>query len=96
MNVRLLVAAAAIAAFGIAGAQAQPVGHGQAQQHDSVRGSAGTSGSAHTQKIRPKGSASGTVGAAPGRGGVNAGTSGSENTPPANVNGNARTGGSIR
>jgi hypothetical protein len=97
MNVRLLVAATAITAFGIAGAQAQqPSPYGQAQQNDSVRGSAGASGSAHTQKVHPKGSAKGTVGAAPGRGGVDAGASGSVNAPPANINGSARTGGSMR
>lgn len=97
MNVRLLVAAAAIAAFGITGAQAQqPSPYGQTQQNDSVRGSAGASGSAHTQKGHPKGSAKGTIGAAPGRGGVDAGAAGSANTPPANINGSSRTGGSMR
>lgn len=102
MNVRLLVAAAAVTAFGIAGAQAQQlspqgqVQQGQVQQNDSMRGSAGASGSAHTPKVHPKGSAKGTVGAAPGRSGVDAGASGSANTPPANINGSARTGGSMR
>jgi hypothetical protein len=96
MNVRLFAAAAAVAAFGISGAQAQPSTHGQAQQNDSVRGSAGASGSAHTQKVQPRGSANGTVGAAPERNGVNAGTSGSVNTPATGANGNARTGGSMR
>jgi hypothetical protein len=94
MNVKLLVAAAAITAFGIAGAQAQS--YGQTPQNDSVRGSAGASGSAQTQKAHPKGSAKGTIGAAPGRSGVDAGASGSVNAPPANVNGSARTGGSMR
>jgi hypothetical protein len=97
MNVRLLVAAAAITAFGVAGAQAQQVSpQGQVQQNDSIRGSTGASGSAHTQKVHPKGSAKGTVGAAPERSGVDAGASGSANTPPANINGSARTGGSMR
>jgi hypothetical protein len=98
MNVRFLVAAAAIAAFGITGAQAQPSTHGQAKQNDSVRGSAGASGSAHTQKVQPRGSANGTVGAAPGRRGVNAGASGSANTPAAGgtVNGNTYPSGSMR
>jgi hypothetical protein len=96
MNLRLLAAAAAIAAFGIAGAQAQPSTYGQTQQNDSVRGSAGASGSAHTKNVHPRGSTNGTVGAATGRSGVNTGPSGSANTPPADVNGNARTGGSMR
>jgi hypothetical protein len=98
MNVRLLIATAAIATFGIAGAQAQPSTHGQAQQNDSVRGSAGATGSAHTQKIQPRGSASGTVGAAPGRSGVNAGTSGSVKTPAAGADANSgvHAGGSMR
>jgi hypothetical protein len=99
MNVRLLVAAAAITAFGVAGvagAQAQQLSpQGQVQQNDSIRGSAGASGSAHTQKVHPKGSAKGTVGAAPGRSGVDAGASGSVDAPPAN-NGSARSGGSMR
>lgn len=97
MNVRLLVAAAAITAFGVAGAQAQQTSpYGQAQQNDSVRGSAGASGSAHNQKVRPKGSAKGTVGSAPGRGGVDAGASGSVNAPPPDINGAPRTGGPMR
>lgn len=99
MNVRLLVAAIAITVFGVAGAQAQQLSpQGQVQQNDSVRGSAGAAGSAHTQKVHPKGSAKGTVGAAPGRSGsgVDAGASGSVDAPPANVNGSARTGGSMR
>jgi hypothetical protein len=96
MNVRLLVAATAIAAFGIAGAQAQPSTQGQTQQNDSIRGNAGASGSAHTKKVHPKGSTNGTVGAATGRSGVNAEPSGSANTPPAGANGNPRTGGSMR
>jgi hypothetical protein len=96
MNLRLLAATAAVAAFGIASAQAQPSTYGQAQQNDSVRGSAGASGSAHTKKVHPKGSTNGTVGAATGRSGVNAEPSGSANTPPAGANGNPRTGGSMR
>lgn len=96
MNVRLLVAAAAITAFGITGANAQPSTHGQAQQNDSIRGSAGTSGSAHTQRLQPRGSTNGTVGAAPGRGGADAGVAGSANTPAGGVNSNTRSGGSMR
>jgi hypothetical protein len=98
MNVKLLATAAAIAAFGIAGAQAQTSTHGQMQQNDSVRGSAGASGSARTQTMQPRGSASGTVGAATGRSGVNAGTSGSVKTPAAgaDVNSGVHAGGSMR
>lgn len=96
MNVRLLVAAAAFAAFGIAGAQAQAPTYGHEQQNNSVRGSAGASGSAHTKKIHPKGSTNGTVGAATGRRGVNTEPPGSAKTPPADIDGNARTGGSMR
>jgi hypothetical protein len=98
MNVRLLVATAAIAAFGIAGAQAQAPTYGHEQQNNSVRGGAGASGSAHTQKMQPRGSAKGTVGAAPGRRGVNAGASGSANTPAAGgtVHGNTYPSGSMR
>ncbi|GEC16952.1 hypothetical protein [Nitrobacter winogradskyi] len=99
MNLRLLAAAAAVTAFGIAGAQAQqPSPYGQTQQNDSVRGSAGASGSAHTQKVHPRGSAKGTVGAAPGRGNVDAGAAGSMDAapPPAGINGAPRPGGPMR
>lgn len=97
MNVRLLAAAAAITAFGIAGAQAQqPSPYGQTQQNDRIHGNAGASGPAHTQKVHPKGSAKGTVGAAPGRSGVDADTSGSANMPPPDINGTPRPGGPMR
>ncbi|EAQ34628.1 hypothetical protein NB311A_02291 [Nitrobacter sp. Nb-311A] len=98
MNVRLLVAAAAVTAFGIGGAQAQqPSPYGQTQQNDSVHGNTRASGSARTQKVHPKGSAKGTVGAAPGRGNVDAGASGSMNAPPpAGINGAPRPGGPMR
>lgn len=101
MNVRLLVAAAALTAFGISGAQAQhpsqqPLPNGQVQQNDGIRGNAGAAGSAHTQKVHPRGSAKGTVGAAPGRGGVDAGAAGSVDAPPAGLNGAPRPGGPMR
>ncbi|WP_244374895.1 hypothetical protein [Nitrobacter winogradskyi] len=101
MNLRLLAATAAVTAFGIAGAQAQqpsPYGQTQTQQNDSVRGSAGASGSPHTQKVHPRGSAKGTVGAAPGRGNVDAGAAGSMDAapPPAGINGAPRPGGPMR
>ncbi len=98
MNVRLLVAAAAITAFGVAGAQAQqPSPYGQTQQNDRIHGNAGASGPAHTQKVHPKGSVKGTVGAAPGRSGVDAGAAGSVDAPPpAGMNGAPRPGGPMR
>jgi hypothetical protein len=103
MNVRLLATAAAIAAFGIAGAQAQQSatpGHTM-QQNGSVNGTAGASGYTPGHKMQEKGSVKGTVGSsgyAPGRAGASAGTSGSVRTPAAgaNVNGGAHAGGSMR
>ena len=65
MNVRLLATAAAIAAFGIAGAQAQQSatpGHTM-QQNGSVNGTAGASGYTPGHKMQEKGSVKGSPGA---------------------------------
>jgi hypothetical protein len=103
MNVKLLATAAAIAAFGIVGAQAQQrtAPGQQMQQKGSVNGTTGASGYTPGHKMQEKGSVKGTVGAsgyAPGHAGAKAGTSGSVRTPAAgaNVNGGAHVGGSVK
>lgn len=97
MNLKFLATAAALAAFAATGAQAQSTAtHGQRMAPNSMRGSAGVSGSVQGKQVQPRGTASGTVGAATRRSGVNAGTSGSVQTPAAGVSGGARAGGSMR